>query len=85
MNPVVRGSNDHGYSVVKQPDGTDAVMSDKGKFYKERREGAGRTVLSMSEIGNTSSFKKCIGCGTDLLPKWNKCEACGKDQYATRP
>ncbi len=85
ITPVSSGDNPKGFSVVRQPDGSEAVMSEKGKYYQQKNAGQGKTVLSMSEVNRETSFKKCIKCKTDLLPKWDRCEACNTDQYKTRP
>ncbi len=84
MKPVSVDSNDKDFQVVTQ-NGKEVVMSAKGRFYDNKRKGMGKTVLSMSDVNKGCSFKQCRGCGIDLLPKWSKCESCGKDQFSSRP
>lgn len=84
VNPISRGDNKHGYQIVKQKDGSDAIMSDKGVYYKGKKDGTTPTVLSMSDIETEcklfDTVIECKGCGTEMLRRWSKCDNCGTER-----
>ena len=85
IKPISRdGKNDKGYQVVKQPDGREAVMSDKGAWYKGKREGTITPTVSMCQASSDcklfDTVIECTGCGTEMLRRWSKCDKCGTER-----
>jgi len=85
IKPISRdGKNDQGYQIVRQADGSDAVMSDKGAYYKGKRDGTVPTVISMCESSSDcklfDTVIECKGCGTEMLRRWSKCDQCGTER-----
>ena len=84
VKPISKGDNKHGYQVVKQKDGSDAIMSDKGIYYKDKKEGNLPTVLSMCNTETDCTLFdtviQCKGFGIDMLRRWSVCNACNTER-----
>ncbi len=84
LKAISRGDNKHGYQIVKQKDGSETIMSDKGAYYEGKRNGTVTPTVSMSEIKSEcklfDTIIECKGCGAEMLRRWSKCEQCGTER-----